>query len=322
MAIDLQNLMLLQNLRNATGGIFNDFFLYITTCAVDPFVLFVLFSIYWAVDKDLGQTMLFGYNGGNFMNGVLKLTACMYRPWIRSDAIVPAGDAKVAATGYSFPSGHSTCATAVYGTASYHYRKQRALSILFLVVLLLILFSRNFLGVHTPEDVIVGFSCTAVVVYLLYRARMWAEKGKNRDLILLAVCVALIVISLIYFAVKSYPLDVKPDGSLVVDPAKMTPNSYDACGGFLGMLIGWILERRYIRFSSNGSGAARAARCIGGMLLILVLNTVLYSAFAGLGKNWGKFTADMFLMFICTAVYPAIFKKIEVAQGHHSPSEK
>lgn len=59
------------------------------------------------------------------MNGAVKLSVCAYRPWIRDSRIVPAGDSKVAATGYSFPSGHTMCATAMYGTTAVWQRKKR-----------------------------------------------------------------------------------------------------------------------------------------------------------------------------------------------------
>ena len=53
MGIDLQYLLFLQNIRAATGGIFNEFFNSLSKFAVDimPFVPFVLF---WCVSKKLG----------------------------------------------------------------------------------------------------------------------------------------------------------------------------------------------------------------------------------------------------------------------------
>lgn len=58
------------------------------------------------VDKKWGYRFLTVHRGAELLNGVVKLTVCAYRPWIRSNLIEPAGDSKVAATGYSFPSGH------------------------------------------------------------------------------------------------------------------------------------------------------------------------------------------------------------------------
>ena len=68
------------------------------------------------MDKRWGYIFLTNHWFGELVNGVIKLTVCAYRPWIRSDLIEPAGDSKMAATGYSFPSGHTRTATTNYGT--------------------------------------------------------------------------------------------------------------------------------------------------------------------------------------------------------------
>ncbi|MCR5237307.1 MAG: phosphatase PAP2 family protein [Lachnospiraceae bacterium] len=75
---------------------------------------------------------------GELVNGIIKLTVCAYRPWIRSDLIEPAGDSKVAATGYSFPSGHTMVATVIYGTVLvWQKNKRKCLSIICGVLILL-----------------------------------------------------------------------------------------------------------------------------------------------------------------------------------------
>ncbi len=115
MSFDIQYLLLLQDLRNATGGIFDEFFNALSKIAVDVMV-FLPFLIFWAVDKAWGYRFMAVRWVGEVINGLVKLTVCAYRPWIRSDLIEPAGDSKAAATGYSFPSGHTLCATAMYGS--------------------------------------------------------------------------------------------------------------------------------------------------------------------------------------------------------------
>ena len=53
--------------------------------------------IYWAFDRKAGRKILAGLGGGLFINGFLKLTFCVYRPWIRDTRILPYGDSKTAA---------------------------------------------------------------------------------------------------------------------------------------------------------------------------------------------------------------------------------
>ena len=98
MSIDIQYLLFLQELRNATGGMFDELFNVISKIAVDIMPI-LPYLIFWAVDKNWGYRFLGAQWGGEIVNGVVKLTACAYRPWIRDVRIEPAGDSKVAATG-------------------------------------------------------------------------------------------------------------------------------------------------------------------------------------------------------------------------------
>ena len=165
MTFDIQYLLFLQELRNATGGIFDELFNAISKFAVDilPFLPYVIF---WAVDRKWGYRYITTIWIGEVLNGLIKLTVCAYRPWIRSELIEPAGDSKVAATGYSFPSGHTMAGTAMYGTSAvWQWNKRRWLSILCVIMMLLTGFSRNFLGVHTPQDVLVGLCESLIIIF-------------------------------------------------------------------------------------------------------------------------------------------------------------
>ena len=122
--MDIQYLLWLQELRNATGGVFDEFFNALSKFAVDimPFLPFVVF---WCADKKWGYRFITSWGIGEVLNGIIKLTVCAYRPWIRSELIEPAGDSKVAATGYSFPSGHTMVATVTYGTTIAWQKEKR-----------------------------------------------------------------------------------------------------------------------------------------------------------------------------------------------------
>ena len=71
--------------------------------------------IYWCIDKKKGFFILTATSACLVVNSVIKLTACVYRPWIRDPRITPAGDAIKEATGYSFPSGHTAAAGPMLG---------------------------------------------------------------------------------------------------------------------------------------------------------------------------------------------------------------
>ena len=111
----LDFLLLLQDFRESAGMWLAPFMSWITEFSASFWPVAAICLIYWAFDRRGGRRILAGYAGGLFINGFLKLTFCVYRPWIRDARIQPYGDSKTAATGYSFPSGHSTRATATMG---------------------------------------------------------------------------------------------------------------------------------------------------------------------------------------------------------------
>lgn len=109
--MDIQYLLLLQQFREVTGGIFNSFMQFLTDVGWSVLPFLVMAVIYWCIDKKTGTYLIFNCHIGSWVNGIIKMTACIYRPGVRSELIKPIETA----TGYSFPSGHMTNAVAIWG---------------------------------------------------------------------------------------------------------------------------------------------------------------------------------------------------------------
>ena len=60
----------------------------------------------------------------------------------------------------------------------------------------------------------------------------------------LLICIA----AVLYYEYKPYPLDYLPDGSLLVDPAKMRGDAYEGVGFIASFVICRILEKRQLDF--------------------------------------------------------------------------
>jgi hypothetical protein len=54
--------------------------------------------LYWCLNKRFGLFAFAGYTAGLALNALVKLTACVYCPWIRDSRVFPAGDAIRTAT--------------------------------------------------------------------------------------------------------------------------------------------------------------------------------------------------------------------------------
>ncbi len=273
--MDISYLLFLQNIREATNGILNQFMSYITTYGEELLLMMIVAAIYWCVDKNQGAYTMMSWGMGRLVNGFIKVTACVYRPWIRDPRVVPVDGAKTTATGYSFPSGHTTSATAVFGSIALNKKLTRLLRFLMFLMIFLVALSRNYLGVHTPQDVLIGFGATFLVVLFTKWLLEKVEKVNNLDIVVLIVGLLLNIAVIIYANQKGYPVDYDTEGALIVDPAKMAIDTYKGCGFYIGILISWFVDRRWLKYQPKGTAIERVTYFVAGILGYFVVIYVL-----------------------------------------------
>ena len=269
--MDIDFLLLLQGLRDSTAGVLDDMFVQFSVFG-EPFYALILMGIlYWCVSKSMGVFVLMGWGFGRLANGFLKITFCAYRPWIRDARVKPLEAAIAKATGYSFPSGHTTNATAVFGGPALRRELPRPLRMGLWATVLLIGFSRNWVGVHTPQDVLVALGVGVALMLLASRVCTWLEEHPDKDVVV-ATAIAIASIALIvYAATKAYPMDYDEAGNLIVDPQKMANDSFKNAGWALGFALGWLVERRLVRFEVAGTVRQKCCRAIWGCLAIMAV---------------------------------------------------
>lgn len=303
--MDIDYLLILQNFREATGDMLSPLMNGISKFAISFWALAMILVIYWALDRKAGRNLIAGLGVGLFANGFLKLTFCVYRPWIRDARVEPFGDSKIAATGYSFPSGHSTFATAVFGGIGMWLRKTyKVLSLVFFALVALTMFSRNYLGVHTPQDVVVGFLATSIMMYLASKLEKWSEEDASRDWIILATGLVLCVAAAIYYIFKPYPMTVLDDGSLLVDPAKMIADSFEGIGYVSAYVICRCIEKRKFLFDSQCSRKMRVVIAILALIPAYFWVTKLCPIIMTVDRSVGKFILYFVMVFYSMIFVP------------------
>ena len=267
--MDLQYLLWLQDIRFALGSGLENFFIFICKGRVLGIFAFIPVIMYWVFDKKTGMKISMTFCIGNYLNGLLKIIFCCYRPWIRDERIKPPEKAKLDATGYSFPSGHSTMGVCLFGYSGWLARKMyRSITLLCWLYCGLLLFSRNYLGVHTPQDVMVGALLGLVAIWLSDRIFRWAETYDGADRIVLLVGLALVFATLAFIQLKPYPMNYV-DGQLLVDPVSMKGDSFMSTGALAGILPGWYMERKYLNFGPARSRKEGLVRLLIGLAVLL-----------------------------------------------------
>lgn len=274
------------------------FFSTVTYLGQEVFLLGVMCIFYWCIDKKFAYRIgIPFFIAGMTVNG-LKLICRVDRPWIKDPTFRPVESAKAGATGYSFPSGHTHSATVLAASFADRF-KRRLWQVIAWVLAGLVMLSRMYLGVHTPQDVLVSFAICLTITLVAQRLMNKAKLNDKKRLKISIAMTAYIVITLIYSGILC---------STGYVTETHTQDVFKIGGAALAFAIGWYIEERYIRFKPN-------ACCFWKQILKIVLGAagvVLFKAGLKpiLGESLIGGLARYFLMGAwMIAGFPLIIKK-------------
>ena len=305
-------LLYLQNLRICHFSMLDNLFLSITIMGEMWLPTVVCAIVYWCFDIKTG-IYLFSLSSFNvFFAQLFKMLACVYRPWILSDKIQPVEKAVALAAGYSFPSGHSAQASSLFGGLAFLLRKKILVSILLVILVFIVGFSRMWLGVHTPQDVVIGLIIGFSLVFIFDYIINWAELNKNRYLYLALgtdILIAFIIIYICYF--NCYPIDYV-NGILLVSP-RMSIQASILCYGFVaGVLNGVYISRRFPFFNPNQYTPKNKLiiSLIGSAFIIAMFKLYINPLFCEPNNFKIVFMIPFLSGIFITSIYPYIFEKL------------
>lgn len=303
-SIQIDYLLYLQHFREITNDVFTPFMNGISCCGQVIIPLWVTSLIYWCINKQAGTFVFLNEGFSVAFNLFLKNTFCIFRPWVLDARVHPAHIALPAAGGYSFPSGHTTIAVSCWGSMARFWRKNKILMICLSLFCLLIAFSRNYLGVHTPQDVLVALVLSVAFIFLMEFVIKWVDKGKNRDTFITALLTIIIGLVIYYVFTKNYP---NPE---IVNPYGAKLEALQKCGFMMGVFWGWLLERKFVNFNPNlGSLKSKILRFINGGILLYVLISFTNVYFVRyLGAHFGLFFHFFLIGLFMLFIYPYFIK--------------
>jgi len=140
----------------------DSFFRAITSLGDELFYLLLFSFLLWCVDFYLGIRVGIIFLLSVYVNTGLKEIFQQHRPF----DILPEIQ-RVHASGYGFPSGHAQSSLVVWGSIAY-WKKQTWIRNLSVLLILLIGFSRIYLGVHFPTDILGGWLFGGLILSLSY----------------------------------------------------------------------------------------------------------------------------------------------------------
>ena len=309
--MDIDYLLTLQEFRGSTGDALTPLMELISLSAVSLLIALPAL-VYWAVDKRDGLYALSAYILCAAVNTLVKLTACVIRPWLRDPRVIPAGSATATATGYSFPSGHTAAAGSIYGALALTAgKKRRWAAWLCLTLLLLTAFSRNYLGVHTPQDVAAALGLAALALLAVTGVfRYLARHPERENRVLLLVFLAGWA-GIAYISLKPYPLVTAGD-ELLVDPRVMMVDGYGDLGLLIALPMARWIEKTRVRFRPTGLRGRGLAVSLLGLVPLAGIFLGLRRPLSGLlGPHWGRFAVSVLMVLFAVALWPMVIRRTE-----------
>lgn len=232
------NIEILKAIAKIRNGFLDALMLLLTEFGSEIVVIGVVCALYWCANKKLAYRigMIF-FASGMLVQG-LKVGFHIERPWVLDPTFEPVASAKPGATGYSFPSGHTQGASALYGTL-FTATGKTWFKIICAVMIAVVAFTRLYLGVHTPLDVIVSAALSLACVAVFSRLADMLERGNSHDL---AICILFSAIAIL-LCVFSFALSATG----VVEQIHVN-DCFKSGGAGVAFALGWYLERRYLNF--------------------------------------------------------------------------
>lgn len=231
--------------------------------------MIVSLIVFWCLDKHCGYFMLSLGFLGTVVNQFLKIIFRIPRPWVLDPSFRPVESAVGDAGGFSFPSGHTQNVFATFG-GIFVWTKKAWLKVLCAVMIVVIAFSRMYLGVHTPLDV--GVSCVAglLLLVLLYPLFRDMEAHPNRMYGILAVLAVITAAFLLYSYLWPFP-DWMYAEEHFVNITEARHNASILIGAIVAMTIAYTLDVCRTRFVTSAVWWAQAIKVVVGLVLILVI---------------------------------------------------
>lgn len=278
--------------------------LVITALGSEAVFLAIALTLIWCVDKKKGYYALTVCFVGTIINQFLKIVCKVPRPWVRDASFGAVEAAKADASGYSFPSGHTQNITGLFGSLFFD-TKNKAMRIISVIIIILVSFSRMYLGVHTPADVLTSLGIGLVLVIGIGYFMRLCDKKKN--LFYYAVIfMALISLAFAIFSV-TFNFGANVDAHNLFECRK---NAFTLLGAILALCVMYPIEEKYVRFETKASLPVQLLKLIPGLAIVVLIKSLLKSPLAALlGTNPVQHTIRYFIIVIFAGlVWPLTFK--------------
>lgn len=243
---------LIVSIQTVHNPVLDGFFNIVTFLGEVEFFLLIFPFVIWSIDKSIGLRLAYLALISIAFNTWAKLIIGHPRPfeW-PSEATTPVLKLNEKARGPGIPSGHTQSSLAMWFYLAYHF-KQRWLWIVATILFILISFSRVYLGVHFPTDLLGGAILGLIILLLFVKFEQILASQLSAQSIWRQIGLAVMIPSLI----------------ILIHPHPDTLATFSVLAG-LG--LGAIFDKQKIGFEVTGPVTHRVIRFIVGVIVLVMI---------------------------------------------------
>lgn len=298
-------LYLLEEIRNP---VFDFIFSIVTLFGEETIFMAIGMIVFWCVNKQKGYYLLSVGFVGTVINQFLKITFRIPRPWVKDPNFTIVESAREAASGYSFPSGHTQTSVGLFGGLALKF-KSRALRIASIALCVLVPLSRMYLGVHTPLDVGVSIVIALVLIFVLSPIFEKAEKSPRVMYALLFSLTGVMLAYLGFMSFWQFPEEVMHVDN-VHNYVSAVKNAYTLTGCMLGFLVVYTVDLKWLKFDTKAVWWVQIIKIVGGLALVLAVKELLRAPLEAIlpANTWPRMLRYFLMVIMAGAIWPVTFK--------------
>ena len=301
----MEFLYFLEGLRNP---VCDAFFSLITMLGEETAFMAVAIIVFWCFSKFQGYFLLITGFIGTVVNQFLKMIFRIPRPWVKDSNFNTVESAKEAASGYSFPSGHTQSSVTLFGGVA-RANKNKTLRIIMIAICVLVPLSRMYLGVHTPLDVIVSIAVSLLLIFGGYKVFELASKSDKVMYIIIGALTLLVVAFIVFVYAYPFPQEVYSEAN-IHNLESARKNAYTMLGCVAGLWVIYPVEKKYVKFEVSAVWWAQILKVIIGLAIIILIKEVLRYPidFIFNGHLIGRSVRYFLIVVTAGVIYPLTFK--------------
>lgn len=294
----------IQWIQSAHSPVLDQLMLWISMLGEEDFYLLVGPIIFWCFGTTVGMRLVVILLGSFYLNDLIKDLVAWPRPAVAypEQVRLPEGAAETADDeagqwSHGFPSGHAQNGL-VFWSFIAAWLRRALVTVAAAIVVLLIAFSRLYLGVHWPTDVLggwgIGLAILALFLVLVRSSATLVPDGRDR-LLLGGAALGLLL----------FLMDQNLDRAKIL-------------GFWSGALVAYLLQQRYVPFRVHAPLWQQAAKILLGLAGAFALRAALK---AGLPvEAWAQWLRYALVAFWVAAAAPALFRLLFGAPDENVPA--